>query len=175
MLRTARTTAEMRSAEKYLDTLWDTIDRHFIKHMGRDLHANINNVIKNRELARTLEWRESDHVMATPEEYSEKVATSLSLVTLEGGTERTLIPGKIAPVKEKQKTRSPNTTLFLSTKDTRNESTEDAPITTYTVNKRDSGVLSVLYRQSYEDTAPGEVPWTKFLYAMSSLGFGIQN
>ena len=115
-------------------------------------------------------------MVATPDKDSEKIATLLSLATLKKRTERTVALSKIAPIKEKQKTRTKNTAIPLSTEMTGSggTSTEDATITTYTVSKGDSRVFSVLFRLPQEDYTPGEVPWTDFLHAMSSLGFAIQ-
>ena len=115
-------------------------------------------------------------MVVTPDKNSEKIATLLSLATLEERTERTVASSKITPNKEKSKTRATNTALPLFTEvpRSRGTSTEDTPISTYTVSKRDARVFSMLFRIFHEDTAPGEVPWADFLHAMSSLGFAIQ-
>lgn len=85
---------------------------------------------------------------ATRDNIPEKMTASLFLATLEERSKRTVAPGKIAPIKEKQKTRATNNAPPLTTKEVRSDHTpNDATlITIYKVGKRDFRVFSMPFR-----------------------------
>jgi hypothetical protein len=47
------------------------------------------------------------------------------------------------------------------------------PTTTIEINKRTEKVFAALFYDPTQD-APGEVPWSEFLYAFASIGFGVE-
>ena len=57
----------MRSAEKDLDMFLATVGQHFVKHTGKKLNDGIENVISDRDLARTPVFREPKQVAALKE------------------------------------------------------------------------------------------------------------
>ena len=42
------------------------------------------------------------------------------------------------------------------------------------VNNRARKVFSVLFHNPMQDFSPGEIPWSEFLYALSSVGFAVE-
>lgn len=76
---------------------------------------------------------------ATRDNDLEKMTTCLLLATLEERSKRTIAPGKIAPIKEKQKTRATNNTPPLTTIEVCSDGTPDDAtlITIYKVGKCD--------------------------------------
>ena len=169
--RTAATTGRMRQAEWHLDEFWRHVDEHYMQQTGKTMHDILSGILSPRTLERTPEWIEPA-VPAIPEKSSSAAVLkdTFSTLSLEGRIPQT---DKAAPIKVKIKTRGTAT----APDDMAPEDAPPAPVSplsTITVSRRAYKVFYELFYNPMHDLPPGEIPWSEFLYALSSIGFAVQ-
>jgi len=161
----------MREAESHLDEFWRHIDEHFVKRTGKTMHEICSDLLTPRTLERTPEWIEPA-VPSIPEKSSPAAVLTDTFSTL-NIDDRVAQDDTATPIKVKVKTRG-------SAVVPDDIAPEDAPpvpvppVPTITVSSRAYKVFRVLFYNPLHDIPPGEIPWSEFLYALSSIGFGVQ-
>lgn len=169
--RTRETTEQMRKVEKDLFFFWRRADDHVLKQT-RETIQDLLPEIGQRVPKRTPIWivptakNERTNVAA--------VAEAFSITDLEESTERTLSPVQALPVKSKTKTRGVGSESVGEDSIVEDVMPAQDPLPKFTVSKRDYKVYSTLFRSPTEDGVPGELPWTDFLHALSSVGFSVE-
>ena len=169
--RTAATTEKMRKAESHLDEFWHHVDEHYVKQTGKTMHEILSGIISPRTLERTPEWIEPA-VPVIPEKSPPAAALTdtFSTLSVEGRIPQADI---VAPIKMKVKTRGTATAPdHIAPVDV--PPVTVSPLPTITVSRRAYKVFRVLFYDPMHDLPPGEIPWSEFLYALSSIGFTVQ-
>ena len=170
--QTAATTEKMRKAESCLDEFWRHVDEHYVKQTGKTPHEILSGIINPRTLERTPEWIEaavpvilqiSSSTTALP------VTDTFSALSLGGRSPQTEIR---TPIKTKVKTRG--TTSAPDYVAPADAPPVTAPLPKIKVSRRAYKVLRALFYDPTRDPPPGEIPWSEFLYTLSSIGFNIQ-
>jgi hypothetical protein len=170
--RSAATTEKMRKAEENLDNFWKIVDGHCRGKTGKTLNDLLIGLLEPRKLERTPEWTQPTTpvtTQVTPKEL-ETVVHDLSIVDIE---EQTPESTHTTPAKVKVKTRA----QAIDSEPTVNipQVEPKPPITPkITVSKRAYNVLSLLFHNPMDDKLPGDIPWTDFLHALSSIGFAVE-
>ncbi|EXJ64357.1 hypothetical protein A1O7_00693 [Cladophialophora yegresii CBS 114405] len=171
-----------RQAEDRLDRLWKVVDAHFRKHTSKTLHEIfLGRDVEAREIRRTAEWTPSP----APNKGKEIEAPSDSFSRLEIGFELDK-PGKFKEGPEgfrasKVKTRGPSHpppdfsdgTPPVPIDDPTSLSTPPLPV--FTLRSRAYKVFASLFptpSNPFQDG--GEIHWTDFLHAMTSIGFAAE-
>ncbi|KIW14764.1 hypothetical protein PV08_07549 [Exophiala spinifera] len=169
-----------RQAEDQLDRLWKVVDGHFRKHTGKTLHAIfLNHHVKAREIRRTPEWTPPPIVPPPPPKGKENEALSNSFASFGIETDK---PGKFkeseVPRSSKIKTRGPS--HLPNSSDATPPVPEDptavstGPFPVFTLPRRAYKVFASLFSSPSNPSQGGEVHWTDFLHAMTSIGFSAQ-
>ena len=164
--RTAVTTERMRTAERDLDAFWHRVDEHYKCKTGKTLQELVSDVLPSRELERTPEWIEPvppsrSHRSVSPDTITDDFS-KFNLGRESGRDSRT------------NKDQSQNSGTGCQ------EVVVDAPVPqivpapTIAVSKRAYKVFSALFYNPMKDPPPGEIPWSEFLHALSSIGFAVE-
>ncbi|KAK4096735.1 hypothetical protein N658DRAFT_527551 [Parathielavia hyrcaniae] len=162
--RTRENVEAVRRAERKLDAFWDSIDQviHRQRRVGGknlDSTATIRLLLHKRLLQRTPEWVEPTSSGGGPDPSDPDQGDH---ATKTRGTGSKPIPDKNpSPPKPATTTTTPSATP-----------TQALP--TIAVDKRALKVFRVLFHNPDITSTPGEVSWTDFLHAMSSMGFVVQ-
>lgn len=170
--RTATTVQKMRQAENNLDRFWQTVDDHYSRKLGTPFHNVLDGILIPRQLERTQEWVEPTQPVRMEESKSTSSASIIddfSTFILEDHPS----PAPLPVPKVKIKTRGPATELNIQTPLPESLNPESVLSTVIKVNKRAYTIFSSIFFNPAQ-TTPGELPWTDFLYALSSAGFAIQ-
>lgn len=173
--RTKATTEKMRKAEKDLFAFWLKADEHVVKQTRGTTVQEILPEVGERIIHTTSMWIEPTTIEEDNRTDVAAAAEAFPTRDLEEHTERTQSPSQPLPNKAKIQIRGvgsesvPGEDLIaedaVATEDTRPR---------FTVSKRDYKVYATLFRPPTEDGLPGEVPWTDFLHALSSVGFSVE-
>jgi hypothetical protein len=185
--RTKENVAALREAERNLDAFWGCIDRIIQKKIGNlDGTATRRLLFQNRALQRTPEWIEpasKGGTKPTPTLDPQDVIYK-PLSTVYFGLEPDPIsqPAALRPSRRK-KTKTKGRAQ-LRKDDTTHEPKAASPGTlipepvepqpTLPVDARALKVFRVLFHNPDITSTPGEIAWTDFLHAMTSMGFLVQ-
>ena len=154
----------MREAESHLDEFWRHIDGHYVKRTGKTMHEICSDLLTPRTLERTPEWIEP--VARSIPEKSSPAAVLTNTFSSLSIDDRVAQDDIAAPIKVKVKTRG----TAIAPDDI---APEDAP--PVPVPSRAYKVFRVLfYNPMHDIDTPGEIPWSEFLYALSSIDFAVQ-
>jgi hypothetical protein len=165
--RTATSTAKMREAERHLDMFWRHVDEHYLKETGTTLADAIAPFLHPRTLERTPPWVEQVVLPLPKNTVLPENDFAIGLVDIEQRVAKPEIP---AP-RIKIKTRSIQPELPPPIQpEPHNVPT---PTPTIEITKRAQKVFAALFYDPIQDP-PGEIPWSDFLYAFSSIDFGIE-
>lgn len=174
--RTRQTVEVMRLAEANLDTFWNAVDAYIVNQSGIWQHESVHFFLYgDRTLHRTSEWVEpmkevQPELTDNARREESKIPLSQLYSELEQRTQRTVRDdGKETSTRLKVKTRG----VAQETAPT----TQSHPLvspkiqSTIAVDKRALQVFSILFHTPSRVAPPGEVLWTEFLHAMTSVGF----
>jgi hypothetical protein len=166
---TAPITKRMRDAERHLDEFWRVVDEHYSQKLGKTIHGFLSDlkVLTPRELERTPEWIDNT---PKPEITPSTVAAAFSELNIE---EQAPEP-QTTPVKVKVKTRGTVPPAVDAVAELVFPLPQPGP-ETIIVNKRAHKVFTSIFYDPTAEIPAGEIPWTEFLYALSSVGFAIEN
>lgn len=169
--RTAATTEKMREAEKDLDLFWHTVDSYYEQKTGKPLIQLMSSLTSPRELERTSEWVEPEtqatsQGMVSPDFITNHFSTLDIGESIEGGDIH-------VPIKVKIKTRGSATIPALA-HDPEPPAVALIPPSTIAVTKRALQIFSALFYDPTQALPPGEIPWSDFVHALSSAGFGVE-
>ncbi|KAL8690237.1 MAG: hypothetical protein Q9218_004275 [Villophora microphyllina] len=169
----AKVVKAMQEAERHLDHIWKEVDNQFIEHGAADIHELLAAVLPKRGISRTPDWIEPEEKPETHTHGIENVNARAALLDLEMRTEQT-IESEASPLQpDKVKTRGKVIVSKALPEETVTEQlVEESP--QLFVSKRGFRVFSTLFHNSSREKPPGEVPWSEFLSAMASVGFGIR-
>ncbi|KAK5459822.1 hypothetical protein LTS15_003951 [Exophiala xenobiotica] len=165
-----------RQAEDQLDRLWKIIDAHFRKHTDKTLHEIfLSHNVKAREIRRTPEWTPPPKVSqpANKEKENEAFSDSFSRLNIEPDK-----PGKFKGPEvsraSKFKTRGPSHPPDSSdaTQPVPDDPTPPFPV--FTLPRRAYKVFASLFPTPSNPSQGGEISWTDFLHAMTSIGFAAE-
>lgn len=177
--RTKANVEALRCAESNLDAFWAAIDQVMVAKVG-DLHGTaVRNLLSQPHiLQRTREWVEPEKTpptTSTPRKADEAhLYTSYQSISgLYSGLEARSLD--VAQPKTKVKTRgTPRPTPAPVTEAEalqRPNPADRQP--TFSVDARALKVFRTVFFNPAATSTPGELPWTDFLHAMSSVGFTI--
>jgi hypothetical protein len=161
---TAYSTEKKREAERCLDLFWQGVDEGYLEETGNSVVYAFGPYLQPRPLERTEPWVDLPVSMKSEET---DVEERFAIVDL---AQRASRP-EIRSSRTKVKTRSiqPDTPPVAQPQPPHNLTV--VPTTTIEINKRTEKVFAALFYDPTQD-APGEVPWSEFLYAFASLGLG---
>ncbi|KAK4223619.1 hypothetical protein QBC38DRAFT_487309 [Podospora fimiseda] len=171
--RTKENTEALRQAESNLDAFWACVDRIMYRTAGNlSGTATGRLLLQSRILRRTPEWVEpqakkppapntssSEFVDADQSVYKPLSALYFSTVAQ---TKKQKVKIKCAPTTVTVEDLTPTPPQFPSQK-------EKQP--TFHVDARALKVFRTIFFNPDITSTPGEIPWTDFLHAMTSLGF----
>jgi hypothetical protein len=193
--RTKENVEALRAAEQSLDAFWERIDRAIHKTAGNlDGTATNRLLSQNRVLQRTPEWLEpapNGEAKATPASCNTQEVVYRPLSTLYFGLEPSAASKSTSlPPPRRNKTKTKGQPRPRTDDDTASGSKEttlspDTPTSSdlaitveaqpqLPVDARALKVFRVLFHNPDITSAPGEVSWTDFLHAMTSMGFEAQ-
>ncbi|KAF2867597.1 hypothetical protein BDV95DRAFT_630985 [Massariosphaeria phaeospora] len=170
--RNKNNTEAMRKAEKALDRLWGAVDSLYKRHARRsqlDMVADL--FAADRASQRTPPWAEPVKEKKEPEA-SDYVYQSFSSVyhdhtkQITGAFNRTSLSDETNKAKTRGAAAPSDEPVVEAHTDTTAE-----PEPTYPVDKRAHKVFKALFYSPSNPDLPGEVPWTDFLHAMTTIGF----
>lgn len=177
-------TATMRRAKKALDVFWKRVNEEFARKTGRPIEVVEIDRTYYQDLRRTPPW--------VPKEEVQRQATSKEdlhykhvLATLVERTEKTLEQSRQTAIREKTKTRGPQTdheqrfktesTLpVFENPDQKRANTTSFEAFPLTVKRRVFDTFAALFGKTVADTLPGELPWKHFKKAMANAGFAVE-
>lgn len=168
--RSAATTEKMRKAEGCLDNFWSIVDYHCERKTGKILHELLSGLLEYKELERTPEWVAPVAPVKTKAPPIDALVNDLSILDIDSRTQESILP---IPVKVKVKTRVQIIDSEL-TPETPQPAPEPQLTPKITVSKRAYNVLSHIFHNPMDDKPPGDIPWTDFLHALSSIGFAVE-
>ena len=164
----------MRRSEARLDALWSYIDKNMRQKAGDLAGSALQNLLTSRILQRTPEWADSK---TSGERLVDEASTSKPLseiyFELESRTSKTLADTATRVLKEQVKTRG-IPSKSPSTNGTVPEANGFDPQPTFAVDARALKVFRTLFFVPSMTATPGEIPWTDFVHAMKSTGFGAE-
>jgi hypothetical protein len=168
-----------RQAEDQLDRLWKVVDAHFRKHTHKTLHEMfLGRGVKAREIHRTPEWTPPPKVSPPANKEKENEAPSDSFSRLDIEPDK---PGKLKepPVfrASKIKTRGlshPDSSDATPPVPDDPTSFSTPPLPVFTLPRRAYKVFASLFPTPSNPSQGGEIHWTDFLHAMTSIGFAAE-
>lgn len=176
--RTKENVEAMRLAEQNLDAFWIGVDDNLRRKAGNELDVTALKALlsASRNVQRTSRWDEpAKNSKITGIEALTKPLSELYF-ELEHRTERTVDRSRPAKSSSaKAKTRGLATSQDCMTEPEElppSALLDDQP--TFPVDARALKVFRTLFYTPSASATPGEVPWTDFLHAMSSVGFLIE-
>lgn len=179
--RTKENVEALRRAESNLDDLWACIDRTTYKAAGDLKDTATGRLLRqSRTLRRTPEWVEPEP-KKTPREPGKKPPVEAFAVESLYKPLSALYSGKVQEKKAKVKTKGTpasgaNTTTATTTTPEAQDAAPETPPPgdrqpAFSVDARALKVFRTLFFNPEITSTPGEIPWTDFLYAMTSVGF----
>ncbi|KAI1489139.1 hypothetical protein F5X96DRAFT_684249 [Biscogniauxia mediterranea] len=193
---TGAKTRQRQQAERNLDDFWQAFDRHHEETTGKSMKDEVRALgIEWRELKRTPDWVPRDKEKQKQGKPIEEEIRNFQIPGDRNAPES--VPSRFVtePEKAKPKTRGKPDISKTASKDNRGEgagnvttppvpenpgSSEDpsgkaskATPPVFTVNKRAYQVFTAMFAASTgrDAQAVGEIPWTDFVHAMTSIGF----
>ncbi|KAK2755094.1 hypothetical protein FQN54_006623 [Arachnomyces sp. PD_36] len=177
--RTKENVEALRRAERHLDAFWAVIDRAMAAKAG-DLRgmAVWNLLSQPRILQRTREWVEPEKplpIVSTQGKLGEtdRYSSYLPVSEIYSGLQARSLD--ISQPKAKLKTRgTPGPAPAPATE--AGELQRPSPVDrqpTFSVDARTHKVFRTIFFNPTVTSTPGELPWSDFLHAMSSVGFTI--
>ncbi|KAK2808756.1 hypothetical protein FQN50_004428 [Emmonsiellopsis sp. PD_5] len=170
--RTQQHVEAMRRAEENLDLFWEKIDQHYKKKSGKTLLETLQHLLpRDRTLKRTPEWvPPTTKPTSTPEPHLSQSFCQLSIQDenrrpAQPVTEKAKIKTRRIPSVEESDTES-----SIPHHGSARHIPDIQPI--LRVSKRALKVFSILFHKPSESDQAGEIPWSDFLHAMVSTGFG---
>lgn len=171
--RTAVNVEAMQKAEALLDQMWDVMLAEMEHHKSLKPHCKKVLFFQGRQLQRTPDWvapvtpaKKTPLQIASPE----VPVHSFGGLNIDDNkvenfpTEKTKIKTRGTPAPQASSSRSVETT----------EPEDQSSAHTIQVDRRAFKVFSTLFHKASTTSKPGEVPWTEFLHAMRSAGFGME-
>lgn len=167
------TVTQMRKAEAELDAFWAKFDGHMKRRIGQHPNQLFAEFVGERKVERTSEWVSPTPIPASepqvtkPSPRDELGSLHLKQSIQEPGTEP-----EQAGAKVKVKTRgvpNPDFTPSIS-RPLSFPSPDPSLLTPIMVTPRAHKVFTRVFFTPSPDRTPGEVPWTDFLYAMTTAG-----
>lgn len=173
--RTVANVDAMQKAEALLDLIWDDLLAEMEHQKALTAHVTSVLFLQGRQLQRTPDWVEP---VKPTKKTPFQVASPKVLVQPFGGfniDDNNKVQDLLTE-KPKIKTRGTATPQDSSSGQLQEASQEDqSPAHTIQVDRRALKVFSTLFHTPFSTSKPGEVPWTEFLYAMRSAGFGMES
>lgn len=173
--RTAASVDKMQKAENLLDQFWDSMLAEMEQQNALLAHCKKVLFPLGRQLQRTPDWVDT---VKSNSKRPAQVAASKGLVQSFGGLiidDDNKMEGS-PKEKTKIKTRgTPAPQSFISIHTQEAEQEDRPPTHTIEVDRRAMKVFSILFHTAFSTSKPGEVPWTEFLHAMRSAGFGMES
>jgi hypothetical protein len=169
-----------REAEAQLDSFWKVIDAHFLKHTSKTLHEIfLSRGVKAREIHRTPKWTPPPPKVSQPPNKKENEALSDSFACLSIELDK---PGKFKGPEQvrasKVKTRGPSHPPDSNdvTPPVPDEPTPvpTPPFPVFTLPRRAYKVFATIFPSPSDPSQGGEINWTDFLPAMTSIGFAAE-
>lgn len=174
--RTKENVEKLRRAEQDLDRFWAQVDRLMLSGPGtRPDSAAHRLLLQTHLLQRTPQWIDqlAPQAVRTP-----PVEQPLSAVyfNLRGGRsyEQATARTQTKTAKVKVKTRGAIDEQGSESIQPERDQKEDEHQPCYKVDSRAFKVFRTLFFNPDVTSTPGEVPWTDFVYAMTSVGFMAQ-
>lgn len=172
--RTPANVDAMQKAEMLLDQMWGTL----LEELGKEgaLPRRSKNVLffQGRQLQRTPDWV----APAGPTKKNPPQVAALEIVGQSFGSLNIDNDNKVqGPERQKTKIKTRGKAAPQASASTPVETTEpedQSPALTIQVDRRAFKVFNTLFYNPSTTSRPGEVPWTDFLHAMRSAGFGIE-
>ncbi|KAI1639358.1 hypothetical protein F4809DRAFT_595884 [Biscogniauxia mediterranea] len=196
---TGAKTRQRQQAERNLDDFWQAFDCHHEEKTGKSMKDEVRALgIEWRELKRTPDWVPRDKEKQKQGKPTEEEIRNFQIPGDRNAPES--VPSRFVtePEKVKPKTRGKPDISKAASKDNRGEvvgnaatppvpdnpgSSEDlsdrgseATPPVFTVNKRAYQVFTAMFAASTgrDAQAVGEIPWTDFVHAMTSIGFTVE-
>ena len=183
--RTKENVHAMQTAEKNLDAFWVAVDQNLQWNAGHTLNGTALKALlaNQRILKRTADWAEPKDISKGEkmEAQVEDITQPLSKLYLDlshghgGTTGLKLLQERTASGKVKRKGVTVHPNGYDEAKDV-----EASPLAmpdrqpTFEVDVRALKVFRTLFYTPSVSATPGDVPWTDFLHAMVSAGFGLE-
>lgn len=170
--RTKDNVEALRTAESHLDDFWAAIDQIMAAKAGNLHGLAVRNLLSQpRILQRTLEWVEPEK--KTPTVTAESYTSYQPFSGIYSGLQARSLD--VAQPKAKIKTRgTPQPTPASVTETEALELPNPADSQPkFSVDARAFKVFRAVFFNPAVTSTPGEVPWSDFLHAMSSVGFKI--
>lgn len=172
--RTAAIVDSMQKTEALLDQMWHALLKEMEQQHAYPTHVKNVLFFQGRQLQRTPDWVEP---VKPIKKTALQTPTTDALVQAFGGLE---IDDKnkvqaFPTEKTKIKTRGtagPQAPALIQVQETEEEVQKQ--VHTIHVDRRALNVFSTLFHTRSSTSNPGEVPWTEFLHAMRSAGFGME-
>ncbi|KAL8644898.1 MAG: hypothetical protein Q9226_007540 [Calogaya cf. arnoldii] len=169
----------MQQAEKDLDIFWGHVENHRLEKDSQTVHQMFKEILTERRLQRTSDWVEPTDRNKDCKEHSETntVSNELAALDFESRTDNKATAGYLyARERQIPETRGvPRTSSSATGQDTEDCNDQGSATRIFKVSKRGFKVFStIFYTPTEEEEPPGEVPWSEFLSAMSSVGFSIK-
>ncbi|PGH35131.1 hypothetical protein GX50_02053 [[Emmonsia] crescens] len=168
--RTQQHVETMRKAEQNLNSFWETIDQYYRRNTGKTLLETFRHLLPDdRQLQRTPEWVPP----APAPNPSNDIYQPFSQLSVQDEIQT---PARLtADENSKIKTRGtphpqPDTESTVPHHGAPRHIPDIQP--TLRISKRAFKVFSTLFHTPSEADQPGEIPWSDFLHAMVSAGFG---
>lgn len=173
-----------RDAESRLDRLWDVTDAHFEKHAGRTLHEEfLSRGAKAREIYRTPEWTPPPPKVSQSSakgKEDKRLTDAFSKLDVEPdrpgryqGPEATRAP-KYKTRCASKASESPDISPPLPPVPSESSPPATPRFPTFTLPRRAHKVFGALFPNSSNPSQGGEVKWSEFLHAMTSIGFAAE-
>ncbi|KAG0043303.1 hypothetical protein BGZ83_011550 [Gryganskiella cystojenkinii] len=176
--RTKETTMAMQEAERNLDKFWEKWDSFLLQKVGVTHQGYMAELLDSHTMKRTADWIEPDvtlraeDLLKQEEQRELEVAKPLSRLFFD----REHVTPQSAESDEPKKTKKVKTRGVPSPAKPAVLSEEQIPDTrpTFKVDKKALKVFKTLFYIPSSTSQPGEIPWTDFLHAMASTGFGME-
>ncbi|KAJ5738910.1 hypothetical protein N7493_002065 [Penicillium malachiteum] len=176
--RTRENVEALRKAESNLDSFWAAIDRITIAKTedlsSTALHALIS---QPRPLQRTPEWVEAEKPSTVTRTTSEKPEPDVDTLIkpfskFYSDTPTKKVDSVQAKVKVKTRGKEHDPTLAKEPEELQQPATADSQLN-LAVDARALKAFRTIFFNPSTTSNPGEVQWTEFLHAMTSLGFAV--
>lgn len=173
--RNQQNTESMRKAESRLDDFWQKIEDAYQKKTGETLTRAVQHICTAaRPLERTPEWVEP------VKEPKKKLQDNIERDDLFSSVPRfeSEDTTKFVSPQRRSKPKTRGTATAAEPQDSVAPVAPSAPTLdpqpTFKLKSRALKVFKVLFWQPSLNDLPGEIPWTDFLYAMTSTGFAAE-
>ncbi|KAK6595870.1 hypothetical protein H4I96_10189 [Botrytis cinerea] len=169
--RNKQNTESMRKAEYNLDEFWQKMDELYQKNTGETLTQAVKHIYTAvHPLERTPEWVEPIEVPKTKTQDRSSRDEAFLIPQFDSEDNARFVAPK---PKFKPKTRGPAMTIATAAAAPTPTPTLN-PQPTFKVKAREIMVFEALFWKPYLKDRPGEIRWTDFVYAMTSIGFAAE-